>query len=346
MKRNILQLLQIFLGAAALAATDEGTLLKPVDQVPSTTCEAPEETWTLVALPDTQGYTEEFPEVFQRQTEWIAANKDRLNIRFVAHLGDVTENNIPQEWEVARKAMGTLVEAGVPFCLPTGNHDLRTNKKMEKRRTILNDFFKPSDYRNSEEAGFFQEGELENSWHAISTPAGKFLIVALEFGPRDEVLAWANEVISNHPDHQVLVVTHSYLYHDDTRYDWPVYGEKQKASPHRYAFAKEKEGAANDGEEMWKKLVSKHPNIRMVLCGHVLGDGTGYLISKGEKGNEVHQLLSNYQKGVKPDRGYRGGGFLRIIQFLPDGKTVRVKTYSPWYDQWLKDPDQEFEIRL
>jgi len=47
---------------------------------------------------------------------------------------------------------------------------------------------------------------------------------------------------------------------------------------------------------------------------------------------------------VKPDRPFHGGGYFRLMQFLPDKKTVRVKTYSPWLDKWFTDDQQQFEV--
>jgi hypothetical protein len=41
-----------------------------------------------------------------------------------------------------------------------------------------------------------------------------------------------------------------------------------------------------------------------------------------------------------------GEGFLRILEFPPDGKTVRVKTYSPLYDKYLQDRSQQFSFQL
>ena len=39
----------------------------------------------------------------------------------------------------------------------------------------------------------------------------KFLILTLEFKPRDETLAWANRIVAEHPDYRTIVVTHGYL---------------------------------------------------------------------------------------------------------------------------------------
>jgi hypothetical protein len=94
----------------------------------------------------------------------------------------------------------------------------------------------------------------------------------------------------------------------------------------------------NDGEELWDKLVKKYPNIVLVINGHVLGDERGYLASTGEKGNVVHQMLYNRQ--------LNDDGQMRLLEFLPDGRTVHVKTYSPVSDAWARDVQDEYVMDL
>ena len=84
----------------------------------------------------------------------------------------------------------------------------------------------------------------------------------------------------------------------------------------------------------------KH-DFAFTLNGHVLGDGTGYLASKNDRGQVTHQIMSNYQF-----RNLGGESYLRLMEFLPDRKTVRVKTYSPLYDKYLLDADQQFAVAM
>ena len=80
---------------------------------------------------------------------------------------------------------------------------------------------------------------------------------------------------------------------------------------------------------MWDKLVSKYPNILFVFSGHVLNGGVGTLVSIGEQGNKVYQMLANFQDGVKgTNRGQTG--FLRIVDIDVKKKQVKVDTYSPY----------------
>ncbi len=311
---------------------------------PLTPLDAPPGTWTLAVLPDTQLYAARFPEIFDRQTEWIAANRKEHDIRFVVHEGDITNYNLPVEWERAVSAFDVLKRAKVPFSLALGNHDIGqlSDKTLGKTRTTLaNEYFKPSDYENNEEFGLFEEGKIENSWHVFTAPTGKYLVVSLEFAPRDFLLDWANAVVAKHPDKKVIVVTHAYTYADNRRYDLATHGKIQVASPKGYGVNQE-EGGSNDGEEIWSKFVSRHPNIFLVLSGHVITSPTsGYLASEGAGKQLVHQVLTNYQT-----RKDGGGGYIRLIQFLPDQKTVRLRAYSPWYDHWLAEYGQHFDIQL
>lgn len=312
-----------------------------VKEVPETPFDAPPGTFTVVVLPDTQYYAEAYPEVFMRQTEWIARNKDRHNIRFVLHEGDITDDNIPAQWEVARKAMKVLSDAGVPYVLVPGNHDIGADGKARDRTSGLNSSFSAEDYRHGGKVGYFEEGKLENTWHEFETPWGDFLVIALEFGPRDEVLEWANKAAAEHPQDRVIVLTHSYM----------GCGTERTESAKSYLGAQK--GSVNGAQEMWNKLLFLQPNMRLVLSGHITG--AGYRKDKGLKGNTVHQMLVDYQaspnalygpEDIHPDRSWGGGGYLRLLQFLPDGKTLRVRSYSPWYDTWREEPDQKFEVLI
>lgn len=79
----------------------------------------------------------------------------------------------------------------------------------------------------------------------------------------------------------------------------------------------------------------------MVLSGHVSTGGLGYLASEGTHGNTVHQMMVDYEK-------MRGGGqaYLRLLEFLPDGKTVQVRTYSPALHQSRQSALEEFTFTL
>jgi len=296
--------------------------------------------FTIAALPDTQIYCERYPQHFLNQTEWIVSNRDKRGIAFVTHLGDITNRNTKPQWEVAQQAIQKL-DGHVPYSLVLGNHDCGPGGNCTTRETMLNDYVPQKTYEKQKTfGGVMKDGEIENSYHTFTAGGKKFLVLALEFGPRDATVEWADSVVSKHPDHRVLLTTHAYMYYDETRYDWKKRGKDQTWNPHTYGVQK-LDGGVNDAEELWNKMIAKHDNFFMTINGHVLNDGLGRMTSTTPKGNDVHQHLVNYQ--MKKEGGE---GFMRLVEFLPDGETVQIKAYSPSIDKYKVDEQNQFTLKL
>jgi hypothetical protein len=297
--------------------------------------------WTLVVLPDTQIYSESYPELFKDQTRWIVANKDRYNIKYVLQLGDIV--NVPTaliQWTNAKAAI-SLMDGLVPYALATGNHDHGTTGVASDRTTVINNYFPVSNYVAWPTfGGTWQSNRIENSYHLFSAGGVDWIIFSLEWGPRNSPIAWANQIITNYPNRKAILITHAYTYFDDTRYDWATKGSSQSWNPHSYGTASDPDGT-NDGEELWQKLVKIHPNFVMVFNGHVLNDGLGRLSTTNDFGGVVHQMLVNYQM-----KALGGEAFLRLVEFLPDGQTVHVRAYSPLYGTFKTDPQNQFILTL
>ena len=291
--------------------------------------------YTFAVVPDTQVYALIYPGLLDSQTAWIAENAKKRNIVYTFQLGDITNNNTPMEWQRAINAF-SLIDNLVPYAIVPGNHDYGPAGNAADRTTLMNDYFS---YQRISAwptfGGAYETGKLDNTYHLFSVGKRDFILLALEWGPRDEVIAWANRLMDNNPDRYGIMITHAYLNNDDLRYDITDAAHPQDFDPHNYATP-----GVNDGEELWQKLVRKHSFI-MVLNGHVLGDGTGYLASKTDTGITCQQMLSNYQF-----RDLGGEGYMRLLEFKPDGITVQVSTYSPFYDSYLTDADQSYSFTL
>ena len=294
--------------------------------------------WTLVVLPDTQFYSENQPQLFADQTRWIAANKERYDIRYVLHVGDVVNGDVPAQWTNAVAALARL-DGMVPYALTTGNHDY--SDFYPARTTRINDYFPPSKFQSWPTFGGVKDADrIENNYHLFSAGGSDWLILALEFGPRNAAVAWANSILDLYPDRRAIVLTHAYLYDDDTRYDWVAKGAGQNWNPHAYAIDWDPDGT-NDGEELWQKMVRQHTNVVWALNGHVSNDGLARLVSTNDAGRLVVQTCVNYQI-----RSLGGEGYLRLMEFRPDGKKVQIKTYSPYTGTYLTDSQNQFMVTL
>lgn len=301
------------------------------------------DSFTVVVLPDTQHYCEKHPEQFYAQTKWIAAQAKDRRIAAVFQLGDVTNHNTPEQWEVAKKAIGTL-EGVVPYFLTLGNHDYSERGVCSDRTTLYNEYFPVSQAKATKHFGGTYDREperMENSYQTFSAGGRDFLVLSLEFGPRNDVVRWANEVAAKHRDKSIVLLTHAYMYYDETRYDWAKRGKDQRWNPHDYKVAKNTADDVNDGEQLWQKLVSKHENFVLTLNGHVLNDGLGRIVTQTPAGRDVPQVLVNFQ--MKPNGG---DGWLRLLEFKADGKTVDVRDYSPTLNRQNESKQNRFAMTL
>ena len=299
--------------------------------------------FTIVALPDTQGYSMSVPETYVAQTKWIVDERKSRNIACVLHLGDITNNNTHDQWKNAVQAMNIL-DGHVPYFMTLGNHDYSENGSCKDRTTYFQDYFPYEKFSRQPQFGGSYDREpqrFDNGYYFFSAGGRDFLVLSLEFGPRDDVVRWANAVVDQHPARSVILITHAFVYYDDTRYDWARFGPRQLWNPHSYPIAKATDHDINDGQQLWDKLISHHRNFVMTLNGHVCADGIGRVVTPLPNGQELPQLLVNYQ--VKP-RG--GDGWLRLLEFRPDGHTVMSYDYSVTREECNVSPDTTFSVTI
>lgn len=301
-------------------------------------CTQQPKSFNLVLLPDTQVYSRMYPEIFRVQTEWIVQNAD--SITFVLHQGDITDHNNDEQWQNAVAAL-SVMDGIVPYTFVPGNHDLGPGGSARTRdATLLNQYLPYSRYSEMDHfGGVFEVGSMENTYHTFRAGGFDWLILSLEFGTRDKILRWAGEVIESHPRHKVIINTHDYMYSDDTRMS--IHRDHSWV-PQRYGVGEATgDESVNDGEMMWDKLVSQYPNVLLVFSGHVLHRGTGQLVSTGVHGNQVYQMLANYQSGVEGSEN-GGNGFLRVITIDPANQTIAIKSYSPYLHEYNTEPNHQF----
>lgn len=315
---------------------------------------SPDAVWSMVVLPDTQNYSKDSRDrpIFSQMTEWIRNHRDEFNVQLVMQVGDIVNQNsrvtptsgdqsANQQWTNARAAM-SILDGHVPYIITLGNHDMGSTN-AQSRDTQFNTYFKPTQNplnytppTGDQPAGgilrgMYQPGRLDNAYFELNAPDGRnMLVFALEFMPRQAVVNWANSVASlpQYTDHTAVLLTHNYLNWND---------QLTNQNPDNYGI----DGDGNAGVQLWDKLVSKQGNFEMTFSGHVGGDGVSYVRSLGEQRNAVHQMLLNTQFETNG-----GNGWFRILEFLDDGTSVRVRTYSPFLDLYRTDPANDYTIQL
>ena len=285
--------------------------------------------FTIIVLPDTQMYTYQYDQnldMFASQIRWTLEQKDASNVVFVLHEGDCTQLNTLPEWLNFRRYM-RLLDGAVPYAVSVGNHD-GLGAPLEDT-AFFNQMFPLSSFQGLPSfGGVFEPGKMDNCYHLFSAGGVDWLVMTIEFGPRDAVLDWANQVAAAHPQRRVILVTHTHIYSDDT-----LHG----SSPSHF-WTPTSYGRTNNGPEVWDKFLRRHANISFVFNGHVLNDGAGRLVGIGDHGNKVYQMLANYQ--MLPNGGQ---AYLRVVQFFPEQDKFTVRTYSPALRRYTTHPKHEFE---
>ena len=228
--------------------------------------------FSVVLLPDTQHYSSSYPEIFYKQMDWIVENKIPLNIQYVIHLGDITNNNKEYAWEVADKSFKILENKGIPYSIVYGDNDMKNPDKNYydgiRHTEYLHKYFpvsrfdKPGSWWSG---GFFDPGKIDNYYCLFNYQEYKFLIMNLELAPRSSVLKWADTIISQNASRKVILVTHDYLDRN---------GDRLNDLKSFALDGRDKEGKlkGNNAEAVFKKLVLKNSNIILVLCGHKEGE--------------------------------------------------------------------------
>ena len=277
----------------------------------------------FAVFPDTQTYLESCPEILEKQVNVVVENSRRYAA--LIHLGDMTQDNHPLEWYVLAKLFRKFDEVKLPYTFSLGNHDMGSapRKTADTRKsTLANRYFPLKTMKERPYWGGSRDETVDNHYILVSAGDIDWLIISLAFGPSNETLDWANEIAASHPDHKIIVNTHAYMYSDSTRM-----GGGNHWIPQNYGIGKDSAQSVNDGEGIWTKFVSKHRNIIAVLSGHVLNSGVGTLVSTGDKGNKVYQMLSNYQRGVENSTKVHAGYF-RVLTFDKSRRTIEVETVS------------------
>ncbi len=336
-------LVALFSLGSAFAQAPKPKAPTPVGGLPATVATTPgfpvaeAGAFTMAVVPDTQFYAQKYPDIFHRQIQWIADNIKKYDIRFVMQMGDITETAADVEWEVARAAF-KRIDGLVPYSLAPGNHDYGGRLQIVAHRSPFSNYFPVSHFKAMPTFGGVYDKtpeKTDNHFHKFEAGGRSWLVIALEFGPRDDVLRWAGEVAAAHPQHSVIVITHAYIEPKQNALIGATAGFGGKVAPGSPDAINPPD--VNMGVGIWKKLASKHANIAAVICGHACY--SSHREDKAADGHSVHGIVCDYQKDVNG-----GNGWMRLLQFMPDGKTIRSRDFSTELNVTCTMPDRTYDF--
>lgn len=281
--------------------------------------------FAIIALPDTQNYTAARnggqPEMFTAQTEWIISNRVSRQIAYVTLEGDISNDgsSVLTQWRNATNALYRLEDPartglpdGIPYGVAVGNHDTYNGGTAK-----FNQFFGTNHFAGRTYYGGNYSTNNDSHFDLFSAGGQDFVVLSLTMaaGTDAALMRWANTILRTHAGRQAIVVTHSLLNPDI----WPVQASWTKEGPAIFG------------------ALTNNPNLFLMLCGHRHGQGRRHEAVGG--GRYVDVVLADYQGWTNG-----GNGFLRLMEFSPSNRMIRVKSYSPWTGQWSTNSDGLFSL--
>ncbi|PZE22092.1 metallophosphoesterase [Paenibacillus xerothermodurans] len=262
-------------------------------------------------MSDTQYYAEKYPNIFDRMIEWAVANWKQRKLSYLIHTGDIVNNwNSKEEWERASGSMRNLDDAGIPYGVVAGNHDVAYDAG------IYDDYWKYFGRDRFIGQPTFS-GDLNNNrdhYDLVSVNGNDFVIIYLGWLIDQKTFDWADAVLKKHADRNAIIATHEYL------------------KPNKAYYGQ--------GQQIWDELVVPNSNVFMVLGGH--NPGVAHNVKKiGDR--HVLEMLSDYQNGPEG-----GQGFMRLLQFDLGTSQLFVNTYSPYLNKhnFFKPEDDELVLPI
>lgn len=282
--------------------------------------EGPEDyDFAITHITDTQYLSESYPEVYSQLVSWVADNADARKISFAVHTGDLIQNWVDPdqndarariEFDRASAIQAILDDAGVPNTVLPGNHD----NKRGVTNDLFNEYFPPERYSGEEwYGGSIAPGDNSANFATFEEGGARFLVLNLPYAYGEAEIDWAEQVVTGHPDHNVIVATHEHLQ-----------PKTVEVGAHRSTGSR----WVSRGGDLWERVIAPNRNVVLVLSGHF--HGLGQIVTEnagGIEGHTVVEVLADYQE-FRTHSGERATGFFRVLQFDLDGGAVAVDTRS------------------
>lgn len=286
-------------------------------------------TFTIAMMPDTQ--QEVRPSLprnlndtrFRGRAQWLADNRESLDLRFVGHTGDVVNwgERDEYQYQVVSDGLQPLEQAGIPFSMSIGNHDTRavcaggsacpgeSASANVRLSPLFNQYF---GNRFIDLAGRYETGKVDNQYSVFDAGGVHWMVLTLELWARTPVIEWARQVVAAHPDYNVIVTTHAYLNSDGS------------ISTSNGGYG------ANSPLYLFDHLIKVYPNIRMVFSGHV-----GIAASRedtGVNGNKIASFMQTFHSNTTNP--------VRLVEIDTAANTAVTHIYAPQTDTHYPEYDK------
>lgn len=286
----------------------------------------------IAVFGDIQYYTDDDNKIVQYQNtiDWIN-EQARTGVIFdcVLHTGDITNSNSSSSYLRFHKATSSLCSS-IPYFSPIGDHDYQWGENgiiNDRNNTLFSNYI---DFPSTTERiiAYFEEGKMENVVYKNEIQGKRIDIMCLEFGPRKEVVEWANTYLKDHSNTKFILLNHEYL---ESGGEIRTRNLKCVSRLRNTTYIKPK--------ELWDKLIFPNDNVLFVLCGHV-GSLYAVTFTENETGRRVPQIEHNIQ-----GTNYRYDNWLMLLEFPENSMQANVGIVNARTGQFYNDTTYLFSFQ-
>ena len=289
--------------------------------------------FSVVVMGDQQIVLSNYSKYLAYSYDYIVENKDEMNLKMFINLGDIFDvvdftddiggynagdeygrnrGNDPdtkywfQQKQYVSDQVQKLENADIPVALTMGNHDYEDMAFNYRINKTFDEAFPLSRFESKDYFGGAQYEDIEQAYYYFEGNGQKYMVLVLGLFPSDEMIEWANRVVSENTDCKVIVTTHGY------------FDRTGRAVPR--------------ADYLWTNFLSLHENIFLLLCGHDWDDGKiETQVDYGVHGNPVYQFMINSQ-----GEEFGGMGLFAQLIFRTDG-TVDCAYYAPSVEKYATE---------
>lgn len=290
-----------------------------------------EDSFTIAVIPDTQQEVLGANDMrFVNRLQYLLAQRSALNIKLVCQVGDLVNWDTTDHVQYQRASAGLklLDDAKLPYVLCIGNHDTYAvgeggsardpsrTKEYVRNTDTFNSFFPVS--RHQIVRGTHLANKIDTAYHTFTAGDRNWLVINVELWPRTDHVTYVKSILNAHPNHNAIIVTHSYLN-----------GDRQGSPTNGYNTIYNSNGGygANSPQFMWDQALKGCANVRMTFSGHV---GThGYRVDTGTNGNKVYSFLQNYASNFD--------NHVRLLTINTRNGTIQSRIHNPIKNATVND---------
>ena len=264
-----------------------------------------------------------YPFNLKRHVDWVNANASARRIVALLCSGDFTNGGADAYWADVVSSWNTLTVPGIPC---PGNHDY-DGSDWTSRTTKISTYLPTASMATLIAA--YQAGVSSNTAHLITVNGRQWLVLALEFWPRDAVVVWALGILAANLGKPTIILTHEALTRTGVL-----------STP---AYYSQSGTGINFGQDINAKLVVPYPQICLVFSGHDIPYTAKRLTitrDDGSKCSYCYRNTQDYPQGSGPS----GSPFLTEVELDEVNNRCGLRYWAPAMGMELPVGNDVFQL--